>query len=69
MPGMNGFDLLHEIRAIGADVGGGVAVIAMSSLLTDPDRARILNAGFQACSPKPFAPDKLLETIVALCGD
>ena len=69
MPGMNGFELLHEIRALGADAGGGVAVIAMSALFTDADRARILNAGFQACLPKPFAPDKLLETIVALCGD
>ena len=69
MPGMNGFELLHEIRALGADAGGGVAVIAMSALLTDADRARILNAGFQACLPKPFTPDKLLETIVALCSD
>jgi DNA-binding response OmpR family regulator len=69
LPGMNGFELLHEIRALRADAGGGVAVIAMSALFTDADRARILNAGFQACLSKPFAPDKLLETIVALCGD
>ena len=69
MPGMNGFELLHAIRALGANAGGGVIVIAMSALFRDADRARILHAGFQAFLSKPFAPDKLVETIVALLSD
>jgi CheY-like chemotaxis protein len=28
MPGMNGFELLDEIRALGSDAGGSVPVIA-----------------------------------------
>jgi len=69
MPGMDGFGLLREIRALGPDAGGSVPVIAMSALVTHADRARILNAGFQACLPKPFTPDKLLETILTALDD
>ena len=28
-----------------------------------------LDAGFQACLPKPFTPDKLLATILAVLND
>jgi two-component system CheB/CheR fusion protein len=69
MPGMDGFELLREIRALGSDAGGSVPVIAMTALVTHLDRARILNAGFQACLPKPFTPDKLVETILTVLND
>jgi len=69
LPGMDGFELLHEIRALGADAGGSVPVIAMSALVTQADRARILDAGFQACLPKPFTPDKLVDTIISLLSE
>ena len=66
MPGTDGVELLREIRALGPDAGGSVPVIAVTAYRT---RARILNAGFQACLPKPFTPDKLLETILAVLND
>jgi CheY-like chemotaxis protein len=69
MPGMDGFGLLREIRALGPNAGGSVPVIAMTALVTYADRARILNAGFQACLPKPFTPDKLLEAILTVLND
>ena len=69
MPGMDGFGLLREIRALGPDAGGSVPVIAMTALVTHADRARILNAGFQAYLPKPFSPDKLVETILTVLND
>jgi CheY-like chemotaxis protein len=53
MPGMNGFELLGKIRALGPDAGGSVPVIAMSAFLRG-ERAYILDAGFQACLPKPL---------------
>jgi CheY-like chemotaxis protein len=65
MPGINGFELLGKIRALGPDAGGGVPVIAMSALMRG-ERAHLLDAGFQACLPKPFTPDRLLETILAV---
>ena len=66
IPGRDGFGLLGDIRSLGPDAGGNVPVIAMSALVTDADRARILNAGFQACLPKPFGPAKLMETILTV---
>ena len=69
MPGMDGFELLREIRAFGPDTGGSTPVIAMTALVTYADRARILDAGFQECLPKPFTPDKLLETILTVLND
>jgi CheY-like chemotaxis protein len=66
MPGMDGFELLREIRALGPDAGGSVPVIAMTALVSHADRTRMLNAGFQACLPKPFTPDRLLETILTV---
>jgi CheY-like chemotaxis protein len=69
MPGMDGFELLREIRAFGPNAGGGVPVIAITAFVTYADRARILNAGFQACLPKPFTPDKLAEAILTVLND
>jgi CheY-like chemotaxis protein len=66
MPGRDGFGLLNDIRALGPDVGGSVPVIAMTALVTQVDRARILNAGFKAFLPKPFTPDALVKAILAV---
>jgi CheY-like chemotaxis protein len=68
MPGMDGFELLGKIRALGPDAGGSVPIIAMSTFLRG-ERAYILDAGFQACLPKPFTPEKLLETIRTVLRD
>jgi CheY-like chemotaxis protein len=65
MPGMDGFELLGKIRALGPDAGGSVPVIAMSAIMRG-ERACILDAGFQACLPKPFTPDRLSETILTV---
>jgi DNA-binding response OmpR family regulator len=41
----------------------------MTALVTHLDRVRIVDSGFQACLPKPFTPDKLLETILTVLND
>jgi CheY-like chemotaxis protein len=64
MPDRDGFRLLRDIRGLGTDAGGGVPVIAMTAMVTDPDSAWITNAGFQACLPKPFTAEKLMNLIV-----
>jgi CheY-like chemotaxis protein len=69
MPGMDGFELLREIRAFGPETVGRIPVIAMTAFVTYADRARILKAGFQECLPKPFTPDKLLEAILSVLND
>ena len=65
MPGRDGFDMLRKIRALGRAAGGSVPVIAMSALVAHAS-ARMVEAGFQACLPKPFTPDKLVETILTV---
>jgi CheY-like chemotaxis protein len=69
MPGMNGLELLRAIRAFGPDAGGNVPVIAMTTFVTNVDRARLLNTGFQECLPKPFTPDKLAEVILMVLSN
>jgi len=69
MPGRDGFGLLSDIRALGPDAGGNVPVIAMTALVTQVDRARILNAGFKAFLAKPFSPETLVEAILTALND
>jgi CheY-like chemotaxis protein len=69
MPGMSGFGLLREIRALGPTAGGSVPVIAMTACAIKGEGTSLLDAGFQAYLPKPFTPDKLLETILAVLED
>jgi CheY-like chemotaxis protein len=69
MPGVDGFELLRQIRALGSDAGGSVPVIAMTALLGQEERTRILAAGFRACLPKPFTADRLLSTILTVLKD
>ena len=64
MPGMDAFELLREIRALGPDSGGNVPVIAMSAFFSRTDGTRTDHADFQACLPKPFTPDNLVDTIL-----
>ena len=66
MPGRDGFGLLSDIQALGSNAGGGIPVIAMTALDSHVDRARILNAGFKAFLPKPFTPETLMKTILAV---
>jgi CheY-like chemotaxis protein len=66
MPGMDGLELLDEIRALGSDAANSVPVIAMSAYFSRTDGDRINRAHFRACLPKPFTPDKLVETILGV---
>jgi CheY-like chemotaxis protein len=66
MPGMDGFELLDQIRALGSDAGGNVPVIAMSAFFSKTDRKQVHDADFRACLTKPFTPDKLVEIILGI---
>ncbi len=69
MPGMDGFELLREIRALGPESGGSVPVIAMTAFVTQADHARLLAAGFQGFLAKPFTPDKLVAVILSVLDE
>jgi CheY-like chemotaxis protein len=69
MPDRDGLGLLRDIRALGPHAGGGVPVVAMTALITRADRGRMLDAGFQACLPKPFSVEELVETILSFANN
>jgi CheY-like chemotaxis protein len=66
MPEMDGFGL---IRALGLDAGGSVPVCRYDRLFITGITRVHARCGLQACLPKPFTPDKLLETILAVIND
>jgi CheY-like chemotaxis protein len=63
MPYRDGFELLSDIRALGASNGGDVPVIAVTGLGRDSDQMRTLSTTFQALLAKPFTLSSLLEVI------
>jgi CheY-like chemotaxis protein len=69
MPGMDGFELLRNIRALGVAPTATVPVVAMSAFFSDADCAQVLDAGFKACLPKPFSPERLVEIILTVLND
>jgi CheY-like chemotaxis protein len=66
LPKRDGFELLRDIRALGAENGGNVPVIAMTAFGGFAGRDRTIAAGFEAHLDKPFAPDSLLEAIKSI---
>ena len=57
MPGFDGFGALAQIRA--DENCAGTPVVAMTASASDSDRARYIEAGFDAFLPKPIDSDEL----------
>jgi CheY-like chemotaxis protein len=62
MPGMDGYELMRRIRAIGSR-GNGPAAVAVSAHAGTLAEARAREAGFQSFVAKPYSTDKLFEAI------
>ena len=63
MPGMDGVELLREIRNLGLDLP--VLAITGNVLAEDVDRYRV--AGFAAVLGKPLDPEQLIASVRAVC--
>ncbi|MBE9012910.1 response regulator [Pseudanabaenaceae cyanobacterium LEGE 13415] len=59
MQGMDGFALLHHIRAFAEDL----PAIALTAYATQHHQEQALEVGFDAHLAKPIEPEKLIETI------
>jgi signal transduction histidine kinase len=68
MPGMDGYELLKRVRALGADRGNRIAAIALTAFARTEDRTRALRAGFLAHVSKPVDPSELVATIATVAG-
>jgi two-component system CheB/CheR fusion protein len=61
MPGMNGYEVAHELRA--REATKSTVIVALTGYGQPEDRARAAEAGFTAHLTKPIIPEKLLEVV------
>jgi CheY-like chemotaxis protein len=68
MPGIDGYQLMREIRSRGANRGGSIPAVALTAFARSEDRKRALLAGFQNHVAKPVDRGELLAVIAMLTG-
>ena len=65
MPGMDGYQLIRELRASNGP-NANIAAIALTGFSRTEDAQRALQAGYDSHLPKPVSIDRLLEVVAQL---
>jgi PAS domain S-box-containing protein len=65
MPGMDGYMLMRQVRALPPEQGGQIPAIALTAYAGEIDSQQAMAAGFQMHIPKPVEPDILVECIAS----
>jgi PAS domain S-box-containing protein len=60
MPGVDGYDLIRQVRGLPSNKGGRVAAIALTAYTRIEDRLRALRAGYDMHVPKPVELTELV---------
>jgi PAS domain S-box-containing protein len=68
MPGMDGFELMRKIRALGEAEGGRTPAAALTAYARPEDREQALAAGYQLHIAKPADPAELARLVAGLAG-
>ncbi|BAZ27913.1 multi-sensor hybrid histidine kinase [Cylindrospermum sp. NIES-4074] len=68
MPGMDGYMLMRQIRALPPEQGGQIPAIALTAYAGDFNHQQALQAGFQQHIAKPIEPEGLIRAISTLLG-
>lgn len=68
MPTTDGYELIRQVRALGADQGGTVPAAALTAFARSEDRTRALLAGYQTHLAKPVQPVELVAAVASLAG-
>ncbi len=68
LAGMDGWELIADIRKSGSKYGRSVRVAAVSDHVRPEDRERLLGAGFQMFLPKPMAAEDFLDAVIRLAA-
>jgi PAS domain S-box-containing protein len=63
MPGMNGYDLIGQVRELAEEYGGRTPAVALTAYAGIDDRNRALAAGYEMHIPKPFEPADLITVV------
>jgi len=68
MPGMDGYQLIRELRLRKPEQGGRVPAAALTAYARTEDRMRALRAGFQLHLAKPVQPSELVTVVASLAA-
>jgi signal transduction histidine kinase/ActR/RegA family two-component response regulator len=68
MPEVDGYEMVHRLRALPAAAGGRVPAAALSAYARVEDRRRALLAGFNIHVAKPVDPEELITVVASLAG-
>ncbi len=68
MPGVDGYALIQQVRALPESEGGETPAVALTAYARVQDRTRVLLAGFNSYVPKPVEPLELLAVLASLRG-
>ena len=66
MPGMDGYQLIEQVRALDSRRSGPLPAIAVTAYARPEDRQRSLLSGYQAHIPKPLEARELIAAIASL---
>jgi PAS domain S-box-containing protein len=66
MPGVDGYEFIRRVRALGAEQGGDVPAVALTAFARSEDRTRAVLAGYQMHLSKPVEPAELIAVIASL---
>jgi two-component system, chemotaxis family, CheB/CheR fusion protein len=68
MPEQDGFELIRQVRALPAEIGGKIPAAAITAYVSDRERQRAIDAGFQVHLAKPVYPAQLIQLVANLTG-
>jgi two-component system, chemotaxis family, CheB/CheR fusion protein len=68
MPEEDGFALIQQVRALAAEMGGQIPAAAITAYVSDRERQRAIDAGFQVHLAKPVYPAQLIQMVANLTG-
>ena len=66
MPGLDGYTLIRQVRAMPEAPLSEIPAIALTAYASDLDRDRALEAGFQMHLSKPVGADELVKAMASL---
>lgn len=66
MPGVDGYTLIQQVRALPATQGGQIPAIALTAYARESDHQRSITSGYQRHVTKPLEPERLVQAVVAL---
>ena len=66
MPGIDGYDLIRQIRGLPANAGGKVAAVALTAYTRVEDRLQALRAGYDMHVPKPVELAELVAVAASV---